>query len=106
MQLEWPADTTLRFLLTGADTLKIYPPAQLPFKLVNNYGPTECTVVSTSGVVPAGSDANEAPSIGRAIDGVEIYILDEEKQPVRGDAAGEIYIGGAGLGRGYRNRAD
>jgi amino acid adenylation domain-containing protein len=106
LQLEWPAETTLRFLLTGADTLKIYPSAQLPFTLVNNYGPTECTVVSTSGIVPAGSDANEAPSIGRAIDGVEIHILDEEKQPVRGDAAGEIYIGGAGLGRGYRNRAE
>jgi amino acid adenylation domain-containing protein len=106
LQLEWPTETTLRFLLTGADTLKIYPPARLPFQLVNNYGPTECTVVSTSGIVPVGSEANEAPSIGRAIDGVEIHILDEEKQPVRGNAAGEIYIGGAGLGRGYRNRPE
>jgi amino acid adenylation domain-containing protein len=106
LQLEWPPDTALRLLLTGADTLKIYPQAHVPFKLVNNYGPTECTVVSTSGIVPAGVEGNEAPSIGRAIDAVEIHILDENGQPVRGDAAGEIYIGGAGLGRGYRNRPD
>ncbi|HEX8813102.1 MAG TPA: non-ribosomal peptide synthetase, partial [Terracidiphilus sp.] len=105
LRLDWPAETALRFLLTGADTLKVYPSASLPFVLVNNYGPTECTVVSTSGVVPAGSSANQAPSIGRAIDGVEIYILDEHRQPVT-EGAGEIYIGGAGLGRGYRNRPD
>jgi len=108
LHLNWPADTALRFLLTGADTLKIYPPTGLPFALVNNYGPTECTVVSTSGVVEAaGSPAptNQAPSIGRAIDGVDIYILDERRQPVT-EGSGEIYIGGAGLARGYRNRPD
>lgn len=105
LRLDWPAETALRFLLTGADTLKVYPSPRLPFVLVNNYGPTECTVVSTSGVVPAGSAANQAPSIGRAIDGVEIYILDQRQQPVT-EGVGEIYIGGAGLGRGYRNRPD
>lgn len=105
LRLDWPAETALRFLLTGADTLKVYPSPRLPFVLVNNYGPTECTVVSTSGVVPAGSAANQAPSIGRAIDGVEIYILDQRQQQVTG-GVGEIYIGGAGLGRGYRNRPD
>ena len=106
LQLEWPAETSLRFLLTGADTLKAYPSPRLPFVLVNNYGPTECTVVATSGVVPAGSSANQAPSIGRPIDGVEIYILDEHRHPVEDGAAGGIYIGGASLGRGYRNRPD
>jgi acyl-CoA synthetase (AMP-forming)/AMP-acid ligase II/acyl carrier protein len=125
LRLEWPAETALRFLLTGADTLKVYPSARLPFVLVNNYGPTECTVVSTSGVVPATSanqtstnpasgnqtsmhqiSGNQAPSIGRAIDGVEIYILDEQRRPVSDGGAGEIYVGGAGLGRGYRNRPD
>jgi amino acid adenylation domain-containing protein len=120
LRLDWPAETALRFLLTGADTLKAYPSAHLPFVLVNNYGPTECTVVSTSGVVPATSasqpsanqtstnpaSGNQAPSIGRAIDGVEIYILDEQQRPVSDGGAGEIYVGGAGLGRGYRNRPD
>ncbi len=105
LRVEWPKNAALRLLLTGADTLKTYPAAGLPFVLVNNYGPTECTVVSTSGVVPSGSSSNQAPSIGRAIDGVEIYILNEQRQQVTA-GVGEIYIGGAGLGRGYRNRPD
>jgi amino acid adenylation domain-containing protein len=106
MQLEWPETTVLQFLLTGADTLKKYPSSRLPFVLVNNYGPTEGTVVSTSGVIVPDSSANQSPSIGRAIDGVQIYILDDRRQPVSQGNAGEIYIGGAGLARGYRNRPD
>ncbi len=106
MQLEWPQTTALRFLLTGADTLKKYPSSRLPFVLVNNYGPTEGTVVSTSGVVAAESSANQPPSIGRPIDGVQIYILDDRRQPVAEGTAGEIYVSGAGLARGYRNRPD
>jgi amino acid adenylation domain-containing protein len=106
LQLDWPAHTALRYLLTGADTLKTYPSQSLPFVLINNYGPTECTVVSTSGVVPAGCPASQAPSIGRPIDRAEIYILDEQKLPLRDGEAGEIYIGGRGLARGYRNRPD
>ena len=50
---DWPADTALRFLLTGADTLHGRPRATLPFSLINNYGPTECTVVATSGPIDA-----------------------------------------------------
>ena len=106
LRVEWPTETCLRYLLTGADTLKTYPSARLPFLVVNNYGPTECTVVSTSGVVPAGSSLNEAPSIGRPIDGVEIYILDEQMQAVCEGAVGELYVAGPSLGRGYRNRPD
>jgi amino acid adenylation domain-containing protein len=106
MQLDWPRTTALRFLLTGADTLKKYPSARLPFVLVNNYGPTEGTVVSTSGVIAPDSSTNQPPSIGRPIDGVEIYILDDHRQPVAEGATGEIYIGGAALARGYRNRPD
>jgi amino acid adenylation domain-containing protein len=110
LALEWPRETALRFLLTGADTLKQYPSSRLPFAFVNNYGPTECTVVSTSGIVPAGMEggagSNEPPSIGRPIDNTEVLILDEDRQPVKGEAVGEIYIGGAGLARGYRNRPE
>ena len=101
--LQWPPDCALRILLTGADTLHRRPSAGLPFTLINNYGPTECTVVATSGrVAPLGAD-NRAPSIGRAIDHTQIYILDEQMQPVAEGEAGELYIGGAGVARGYRN---
>ena len=106
IQTEWPAATALRILLTGADTLHRRPPQGLPFTLVNNYGPTESTVVATSGVVaPMGSETRQ-PSIGRAIDGTQIYILDEQMHPVASGTSGELFIGGASLARGYRSRPE
>ncbi len=101
---DWPADTALRFLLTGADTLHGRPRATLPFSLINNYGPTECTVVATSGPIDPASDAKELPPIGMPIANTKIYLLDENRAPVAAGEIGEIYIGGTGVGRGYRNR--
>jgi amino acid adenylation domain-containing protein len=106
MALPWPAGSALRFLLTGADTLHRYPPPGLPFALVNNYGPTECTVVATSGVVAADRPRDGLPSIGSPIDNVRIHILDEKLRKVPEGVPGEIYIGGDGVARGYRNRPD
>lgn len=103
VNLSWPARSALRFLLTGADTLRRYPRPDLPFALVNNYGPTECTVVATSGEICATGDSEGAPSIGRAIDNVEIHIADEQLNPVENGTPGELLIGGAGVGRGYLN---
>jgi amino acid adenylation domain-containing protein len=105
--LEWPSKHSLRMMLTGADTLHHYPSRKLRFQLVNNYGPTECTVVATSGVVPSTPErADQLPSIGRPIDGVQIYILNENMQQVTVGESGEIYIGGSSLARGYRNRPE
>ena len=100
---EWPQDAALRILLTGADTLRRRPSPGLPFDLINNYGPTEATVVATSGRVASENGDGRVPSIGRAIDHTQIYILDEKMQPVAEGEAGELCIGGAGLARGYRN---
>jgi amino acid adenylation domain-containing protein len=106
LTLPWPRQTDLRIVLTGGDTLHRYPPADLPFLLVNNYGPTECTVVATSGpVLPEGSPTMPPP-IGRGIANLQIHLLDEHLQPVPAGAPGEIHIGGAGLARGYHNRPD
>jgi amino acid adenylation domain-containing protein len=104
--IEWPRNVALRILLTGADTLHRYPPADLPFVLVNNYGPTECTVVTTSGTVSSDPNPSGPPSIGRAIDNFQIYILDEHLRQVPAGTAGQLHVGGAGLGRGYLNRPD
>lgn len=103
MSLEWPGHAALRFLLTGADTLHRYPTVGLPFELVNNYGPTECTVVATSGRVPPGLRSDGRPTIGRPIADTQIYILDEALRQVAPGMAGELYIGGVGVARGYRN---
>ena len=102
--MEWPATTELRLLLTGGDVLHRAPAVELPFDVVNNYGPTECTVVATSGVLRPGSHG--APPIGRPIAGTSVYLLDEHGEPVPDGSCGEIYIGGDGVGRGYRNLAD
>jgi amino acid adenylation domain-containing protein len=107
MALEWPPQTALRILLTGADVLHHYPSPDLPFVVVNNYGPTECTVVATSGPVPPTAHVSgpaRPPSIGRPIANTEVYILDDHLQPVPTGTPGELHIGGAGLARGYLNR--
>lgn len=101
--LEWPTGCALRTLLTGADVLHNYPPVDLPFTLVNNYGPTECTVVTTSCTISPNGSHDVLPPIGRPISNVEIYILDERLRQVPIGVPGEIYIGGANVGRGYWN---
>jgi amino acid adenylation domain-containing protein len=106
MAMDWPSHCALRILLTGADTLHRYPAPNLPFAVVNNYGPTECTVVATSGTIPAKTHSNDKPTIGQAIDNVQVYILNEELTEVPAGTVGEIYVGGAGLARGYLNRPD
>jgi amino acid adenylation domain-containing protein len=105
IKLPWPKQTNLRFLLTGADTLHYYPPAGLTFKLVNNYGPTECTVVATSATIAPLENQVSLPPIGRPIDGTEIYILDENQKRAPEGQLGELYIGGASLAAGYLNDA-
>lgn len=102
--MKWPANTRLRTLLTGGDRLPHPPAPHLPFTLVNNYGPTEGTVVATSGVIS--SESNGTPVIGKAIAGAHVYLLDEDGHPVEDGQTGEIYIGGGGVGRGYRNLPD
>jgi amino acid adenylation domain-containing protein len=102
--LEWPRPTALRTLLTGADTLHRRPSVKLPFVLVNNYGPTECTVVATSGVVAPDGSASERPSIGKPIDNIAAFIVDEHLQAVPPGTAGELCLAGPGLARGYRGQ--
>jgi amino acid adenylation domain-containing protein len=104
INLDWLPQTPLRVMLTGADTLHEYPPRDLPFLLVNNYGPTECTVVATSGIVdPTVRDAGLLPTIGKPIDNTQVYILDPNLRSVSSGKLGELYIGGAAVARGYRN---
>ncbi len=68
--------------------------------VINAYGPTEATVCST---MKTYHDIDEHNNIGSAIANVSVYILDENKNPVSQGQRGEIYIGGLGLARGYRN---
>ncbi|MFM6312192.1 MAG: AMP-binding protein, partial [Dolichospermum sp.] len=69
--------------------------------LINAYGPTEATVVTTFCNVSQVEDEREQQSIGRVIPNAKTYILDAKLQPVPIGIPGELHIGGAGLARGY-----
>jgi len=104
--LEWPGETELRIVLTGGDKLHNYPSTALPFRVFNNYGPTENTVVTTAGLVVLGQGGSIAPPIGKPISNTKVYILDRNLQPVPIGVTGELYIGGDGLATGYHNRPE
>ncbi|MEH2173668.1 non-ribosomal peptide synthetase [Nostoc sp.] len=76
-------------------------------RLVNTYGPTEATVVTTLCTLSRSVLANrQEVSIGVPVLNVQVYILDQYLQPVPIGVLGELYIGGAGLALGYLNRPD
>ncbi|MFJ2709596.1 amino acid adenylation domain-containing protein [Pseudomonas sp. NPDC087346] len=92
---------TLRTLLIGGDRLRQFTRAQ-SFQVINNYGPTEATVVATSGKIEAG----QALHIGKPVSNATLYLLDEQQQPLPPGVTGELYVGGAGVARGYLNQAE
>ncbi|NUQ62306.1 MAG: amino acid adenylation domain-containing protein, partial [Pirellulales bacterium] len=102
----WPAGGSLRLLTTGGDELHRRPGAGHPFQLVNVYGPTENTVASTVAVVAPAELDDTRPSIGRPIANTHAYVLDRNMNPVPMGTPGELYLGGAGLARGYLGRPE
>lgn len=76
--------------------------------LINLYGPTECTINTSSFVIRPDTilDDDNMITIGKPINNTYYYILDNCQSPVPIGEIGELYIGGEGLARGYLNRAD
>jgi amino acid adenylation domain-containing protein len=72
----------------------------------NEYGPTEATVWCSVGEIAANPGVDETISIGKPIANTQIYILDEQLEPVPIGISGSLYIAGAGLARGYLHRPD
>lgn len=72
--------------------------------LFNVYGPTECTVDSSAFRIDRANHADfTAFPIGRALEGVNIFVLDKHQRPVPDSVTGELWIAGAGVSRGYLN---
>ncbi|WP_164021762.1 non-ribosomal peptide synthetase, partial [Pyxidicoccus trucidator] len=95
----------LRTVLTGgeacsAEVVARWSPGR---RFFNAYGPTEATVVATlQECAPDG----QRPPIGRALSGTTLYVMDAAGQPVPVGVPGELFIGGAGLARGYLGRPE
>src|SRR5262249_21757335 len=72
-------------------------------RILNHYGPTETTVGILTCQVSGENAAGNVP-LGRPLGNSEVYLLDEQLEPVPVGVEGEIYLGGQGLGRGYLNQ--
>ncbi len=105
------ADVRLRYLLAGGDVVserhvrEVY--AGDPHVVVmNGYGPTENTTFSCCYPVPRDRAPAATLPIGRPITGTDAYVLDGRMQLQPIGCVGELYVGGAGLGRGYLNKPE
>ena len=74
-------------------------------RLINTYGPTETTIVATTQDMAKAVPGGEV-LIGQPVANVRTYVLDPDQQPLPAGAAGELYIAGAGVSRGYLGRDD
>jgi acyl-coenzyme A synthetase/AMP-(fatty) acid ligase/acyl carrier protein len=97
-------DTGLK-VLCGGEALSAELAAALTdggAEVWNLYGPTETTVWSAVSRVAAG----QTPVLGRPVANTQLYVLDPHGQPVPAGVPGDIFIGGAGVARGYRHRPE
>ncbi|HEU5130597.1 MAG TPA: non-ribosomal peptide synthetase, partial [Pyrinomonadaceae bacterium] len=108
LALPWNTKPSLQVLLTGGDRLQRWAEPTHTFDLVNHYGPTESTVVTSCAVVPPcpSEGSGVGPSIGKPIRNTEVYVLGSAQDLVPLGVKGELYVGGGGLARGYLGRAE
>ncbi|MFJ6569606.1 amino acid adenylation domain-containing protein [Streptomyces sp. NPDC091292] len=74
--------------------------------VVDGYGPTETTTFATSYRIEPDAELPAVIPIGRPLDNMQVFVLDGHMQPVPVGVAGELFIGGVGLARGYVGRSD
>ncbi|WP_406390044.1 amino acid adenylation domain-containing protein [Streptomyces sp. NBC_00887] len=99
----------LRLVASGGETaapgvLQRLASAHPGTAFLNVYGPTETTTFATSHRVRPGGAPGGVPPIGRALDGMRVYVLDAAMRLVPPGAEGELYVAGAGVARGYLGR--
>nr|WP_166474255.1 amino acid adenylation domain-containing protein [Bradyrhizobium symbiodeficiens]QIO98912.1 amino acid adenylation domain-containing protein [Bradyrhizobium symbiodeficiens] len=107
---EQAADAASAFVIGGenlvAETLRLWREHAPATRLFNEYGPTETVVGCCVHEVKIGDPTSGSVCIGRPIANTQLYVLDENMKPVAPGVAGELFIGGTGVGLGYLNRAE
>jgi amino acid adenylation domain-containing protein len=93
---------SLKFLSTGGEKLASLTPPQ-GFSFYNVYGPTECTIFTTTYLV--NQKMKEIP-IGKPLDNMRLYVVDPQGHRLPVGAAGELWISGPQVSRGYLNRPE
>jgi len=106
-----PNKSVLKRLLVGVEPINeqllVSISKEVPgLQIINGYGPTEATICATLYSVDRETTNKRNTPIGKPIQNTEVYLLNEQMQPVSSDEIGEIYIGGIGLATGYLNRPD
>ncbi len=105
--------STLRAMAVGGEALSLekfrlwaqYLPQ--PLRFFNMYGPTEATISATHfESFPGNGEIPQHIPIGRPFASTQLYLLDQDLQPVLEGSPGELFIGGAGIARGYVRRPD
>lgn len=95
-------NTSLKELSLGGERLVPLAPPQ-NHKLINAYGPTECTIFTT--VFEIDKLYDRVP-VGRALDNVKLYVVDKQGRRVPPCVPGELWVAGCGVSRGYLNRPE
>jgi amino acid adenylation domain-containing protein len=103
-----PGKSSLRRLVTGVEpiperTLSHMARAVPELCIINGYGPTEAAVYCTCYCVDGSGDPHRSTPIGKPLAGVEIFLFNDNMEPVADGTVGEIYIGGVQVARGYLN---
>jgi len=101
----------LRQLLAGGEALS--PPhvfkalrAHPGCRLINGYGPTENTTFTCCHTITVADQAGDSIPIGKPVSNTQVYLLDEDMNPVPVGVTGELYAGGDGVARGYWSRPE
>ncbi|MCC6795772.1 MAG: non-ribosomal peptide synthetase [Candidatus Hydrogenedentes bacterium] len=101
----------VRQLLAGGDVLSAVHVKRVldaipDLRVINGYGPTECTTFTCCHTMQSAKDVSDPVPIGRVIANTTAYILNDHLCPVPDGTPGELFVGGDGVARGYWNRPE